>query len=901
MRNSDSALLERWIAARDPEAFAQIVDRHAGMVLWTCRRVLGNVADAEETTQDCFLQVSQAQRTIKPSLGGWLHRVATNRALDRLRSDNARVAREETYAAERSASEEPVWNDIQPHVDVIIAELPDELQTPLVLHFFEGQTHREVAKALGLSRSAVTGRIQRAIAEIREQLAARKITLGITALAALFAGYEVRAASPSVVASLKKIGLAAGQSGVPSNTPWKARAVATAFGTIIVATTLWATGALNTSQSEVTASASSINGPDASEVAEEEVAPTPTPASNGIVLDAVTSEQSVPAVQEAPEEMLRLHCVDEAGKPVEGAEVYYVRGQRAGRPMVQDNHPEDTRQEPLGPVLTDAEGSIEVPALNESGERYTRFAMAYARVKDKLVGVWNHSPEARKDPGWDTVVMVKSTHIGGVVTVPAGFDPAKVTVKVLSLRIQTGDIGYGVGFEASEKYRPPLWPELFSTSPARDGAFGLADIPGGQSCYLEFTAPGLGEAQYYRFKPGSDDPISVEMFPEATISGTVRYDTGAPAVDVPVFAAPYGGPNSGIGVTSSFRGRTDSLGRYRITGLPEEVYSVKVQHYGAPPEWISPVVTLLETKPGARQDAVDFVLERGALQAGVLLDKETGEPIPDGWLVAMNPGDIDNFSRAESIGESKTDAAGKFSFRLPTGVSYLYFFTVPEAYTYPDKQGRTIITVEPGEARLPTLTFELAKKTEAEAVPAGNATIEGRVVDEEGRPVAGVPISIGHKYKQGDDERQEQSPSRPSDEEGRFSVTVLATGEHQLVVGGKAFSRTESEWFSVETDEKKSFDDTVVERYEHLITVNIIKMNDEPGASPPMVSVRLRDAEEYITGGIVERGRIEVHVPDTPLSLDVWQYGCKTFKADVEPDTEIEVELEPEDEAGAKE
>ena len=47
MQRSDSALLERWISVRDPEAFAEIIDRHAGMVLAACRRILGNVADAE--------------------------------------------------------------------------------------------------------------------------------------------------------------------------------------------------------------------------------------------------------------------------------------------------------------------------------------------------------------------------------------------------------------------------------------------------------------------------------------------------------------------------------------------------------------------------------------------------------------------------------------------------------------------------------------------------------------------------------------------------------------------------------------------------------------------------------------------------------------------------------------
>ena len=114
---SDSALLERWVSFRDPEAFSEIINRHAGMVLSTCRRVLGNVADAEETCQECFLQLSQASRTITPSLGGWLYRVATNRALDRLRSDTRRAVREKAYVTDQATSQEPVWDEIQPHID----------------------------------------------------------------------------------------------------------------------------------------------------------------------------------------------------------------------------------------------------------------------------------------------------------------------------------------------------------------------------------------------------------------------------------------------------------------------------------------------------------------------------------------------------------------------------------------------------------------------------------------------------------------------------------------------------------------------------------------------------------------------------------------------------------------
>ena len=76
MRTSDSALLERWRARRDAEAFNEIVSRYAGVVYATCRRVLKNDADAEDVTQECFLWLAREDVHIRACLGGWFHRLA---------------------------------------------------------------------------------------------------------------------------------------------------------------------------------------------------------------------------------------------------------------------------------------------------------------------------------------------------------------------------------------------------------------------------------------------------------------------------------------------------------------------------------------------------------------------------------------------------------------------------------------------------------------------------------------------------------------------------------------------------------------------------------------------------------------------------------------------------------
>ena len=56
--STDSALLERWSTRRDVEAFTELVSRHSAMVYTTCKRILQNDADAEDVSQECFIELA---------------------------------------------------------------------------------------------------------------------------------------------------------------------------------------------------------------------------------------------------------------------------------------------------------------------------------------------------------------------------------------------------------------------------------------------------------------------------------------------------------------------------------------------------------------------------------------------------------------------------------------------------------------------------------------------------------------------------------------------------------------------------------------------------------------------------------------------------------------------------
>lgn len=214
MSGSDAILLRRWTKRADVEAFAELVARHSGLVYGTCRRILDNADDAADVSQECFLKLSQSAPREVSSLAGWLHLVATNRCLDLLRSENRRRTREAEYAA-AAQEPEPSWEEVRGFVDEALAELPDDLRLPILYHFFEGYTHRETARLLGLTRSGVTRRIERGIEQVRTSLRRRGVAVSGAALAALLAANAAEAAPASLNAALAKMAVAGNAAAAP--------------------------------------------------------------------------------------------------------------------------------------------------------------------------------------------------------------------------------------------------------------------------------------------------------------------------------------------------------------------------------------------------------------------------------------------------------------------------------------------------------------------------------------------------------------------------------------------------------------------------------------------------------------------------------------------------------------
>ena len=228
---SDLALLQQWQFHQDAHAFRALTQRYGALVFGICNRVLQNAADAEEITQDCFLKLAQDPGIVDRSVGPWLHSVAVNAAISRIRSEQRRRAREAVHEGTRPQSTEYAAQDLFEHVDEAISQLPDVQRYCVVGYFLEGKPRRDVAAALGVSTRTVQRKTDEAIEKIREILKHRGITTSAGALATTMAGLKVDALPPALGVALGKIAVA-GHAGAA------ARAVAvqatTTGGTIVM-------------------------------------------------------------------------------------------------------------------------------------------------------------------------------------------------------------------------------------------------------------------------------------------------------------------------------------------------------------------------------------------------------------------------------------------------------------------------------------------------------------------------------------------------------------------------------------------------------------------------------------------------------------------------------------------
>ncbi|MCK4178117.1 sigma-70 family RNA polymerase sigma factor [Aciditerrimonas ferrireducens] len=174
---SDPALVVAIGRFSEP-ALAEAYRRHGGAVHALASRLLGPGTEADDVTQEVFIDLWRRPERYDPARGSlrtFLLTMAHARAVDQLRSETARRQREERTARETATAgydiEHQAWDlAVAEQVRVAVAALPEEERRAIELAYFGGHTYREVAAILGQPEGTVKSRIRAGMRRLRAKL-----------------------------------------------------------------------------------------------------------------------------------------------------------------------------------------------------------------------------------------------------------------------------------------------------------------------------------------------------------------------------------------------------------------------------------------------------------------------------------------------------------------------------------------------------------------------------------------------------------------------------------------------------------------------------------------------------------------------------------------------------------
>lgn len=178
--DSDLDLVQR-AQQGDSDAFASLFYAHKPRIYSVCLRMTNNTAEAEDLTQDAFLQIFRKLSTFRgdSALSTWMYRIAVNTVLMHFRKKALRqISLDEPYNQDaRLIRREYGSQDdrLSGSVDRIalaraIKELPVGYRTIFLLHEVEGYEHQEIAQLLHCSVGNSKSQLHKAKLRIRELL-----------------------------------------------------------------------------------------------------------------------------------------------------------------------------------------------------------------------------------------------------------------------------------------------------------------------------------------------------------------------------------------------------------------------------------------------------------------------------------------------------------------------------------------------------------------------------------------------------------------------------------------------------------------------------------------------------------------------------------------------------------
>jgi RNA polymerase sigma factor (sigma-70 family) len=735
---TDGQLLDSFSSHHDEAAFAVLVRRHGPLVLRVCRRVLRQEQDAEDAFQATFFVLARKAASIRKreALVNWLHGVAYRMAMNAKREAARRREREARAKAssEKNVGRELAWRDVQGVLEEEIQRLPEKYRAPFLLCCVEERSRAEVARQLHLKEGTVWSRLSRARKLLQQQLAARGVELSAVLGAAAVAEETGRAAVPVILMkSTVKAALqyAAGRGAAPGVASAKAAALANGVIQAMFTSNLKIATALLLASAALTGT-----GVLTYEAATAQQMPSTRPAS------AKTLKGDAPTVQAkefADQLVVSGRVLDPDGEPVQGAKLYVWTSAL------------QKRADRVERATTQKDGRFRLTVSKAERGREAKIVASARGFGPE----WLDLGDA--DASDITLCLAKDdVPIEGRVLDLEARPIPDVVVEVSGL--QQGDLKPWI-----EARRGGSYPDLLrriapqaldcssSVKTGKDGLFRLTGFGRDRVVQLKIhgtnienstfwvitrhePVPGLRTGHYGTYTAAFDHLANLSK----PIVGTIRDKAS-------------GKPIAGITVASSMYhwvfGKSDGQGRYRLSGVGKhKEYTLSA---GGAPYFNCTKMNIPDT-PGLEAITVDFELERGVAIRGRLLERATGKPVSGyvGFMAAPDNPNLKNYStlgglQAIATNENKTKADGSFTVVAVPGpglltavaddrTSYLRakldgIKTAPSAIM---EQYHGVVPIHASE--------DDPKSTTCDIILDRGRSIEGSVVDQDGKPLTGA-------------------------------------------------------------------------------------------------------------------------------------------------------------------
>ena len=177
----DAELVARSLR-QDHEAFGQLIDRHASVIVNLAYRMVGNRAEAEDLAQEAFLAAFKALSTFRADskFSTWLYRIASNKCKDWLRAKRPGMGQQDvdidevldSHVAEEQTPERLLsQQQVALELEQAIQRLPPLYREAFVLKHVEGLSYEEMAEILGVNGDTLKMRVYKGRLQLSRELA----------------------------------------------------------------------------------------------------------------------------------------------------------------------------------------------------------------------------------------------------------------------------------------------------------------------------------------------------------------------------------------------------------------------------------------------------------------------------------------------------------------------------------------------------------------------------------------------------------------------------------------------------------------------------------------------------------------------------------------------------------